>query len=264
MHMKAVIWMATCWLLTGAAAHAGVLTSATWVGDFQGTPFTLVSSGASLSASGSAAGTSISSVQVTVAAPTLTFMSFQGPAPLFVSQTLGGSQTIDSANSVNQGIQGAVNVYIGFDASGTLLFPVGLSAGQGGNFQTTAIVPGINVPVEVTVTFHPWTTGTQTFTGLTLRGLAMPDLTVSGTNSLANGVGSITLVSPTVTRACAGSVFGTFPCLNSQAATNTSTRVQAVATRLTLNFSAVPEPTAFILLGSAAAVALAALRRTKR
>lgn len=91
MRTKVWICMMTC-CLVGASAQAGTLTSATsatWVGDFQGTPFTLVTSGASLTASGSASGSSISSVYLTAAAPVLATLTNNLGAPVLVTQTLG-------------------------------------------------------------------------------------------------------------------------------------------------------------------------------
>ncbi len=247
------------WL--SGTAHAGTLTSATWVGDFLGAPFTLVTSGVSLTASGSAAGTAINMVSLTVAPLTLGHLLTpfsRSTAPTFLSLTLGGSQTINPANAANQGIAGAARVILGNDSDGTALYTVPLSAGVAGQATTTNVVPGLNIPVEVTATFFPWTTGSQTFTGLTVSGVAAPDVTISGTNSLSGGAGSITLVSPTRTRVCVAAIFGSFPCV-AGAAGNTQSSISATATRLTLNF-AVPEPGTFLLF-AAGLVALSARRR---
>ncbi len=246
-------------------AQAGLLTSATWVGEtfgelrpdhfvdlFPGTPFTLVTSGASLTASGSATGSSIRTISVAVAAPPL---SLHGQHHTGFSQTLGGSQTINSTNVANRGISGSVGGFVGAPNQGLLLYHIPLSVGVAGNF-TTAAFQHANIPVEVTATHFPWTTGSQTLTGLTLRGVAAPNFTVAGTNSLVNGAGSITLVSPTRMRVCAGTIFGAFPCVPG-ASGNSVSFTRATTTRLTLNF---PEPGISVLL-AAGLVGLAARRR---
>ena len=48
--------LAAAFLLFGGAAQAGVLTSATWVGSFQGTPFTLTTGGGGVTATGTYSG----------------------------------------------------------------------------------------------------------------------------------------------------------------------------------------------------------------
>ncbi len=253
--MRWFLTLALAALWFSGAAHAGTLTSATWVGDFQGTPFTLVTSGASLTASGSASGSAIGSVFLSVAAPPLT--QFQDSFPgIFISQTLGGSQTIGSANMANQGISGRVRTFVGVDNTGGLGFSIPLSAGVAGN-STTAYIAVLGIPVEVTATFFPWATGFQTVTGLTRLGLPVADVTLSGTHSLVGGIGRITLVSPTRTRICEGTIFGSFPCVPADGA-----RTTATATSLTLNF-AVPEPGTVLLLG-ACLVGLAARDQRNR
>ncbi len=271
MRTNILVWMVTC-LLVSTSTHAGTLTSATWVGDFQGTPFTLVTSGASLTASGTATGNNIGAVSLTVAGPALTLMDAAGGQPIFISQTLGGSQTINSSRIANQGVPRAVNVFLGDDSEKIFLFPIAMSAGVGGNFSTTDVVPGLNIPVEVTATFFPWTTGSQVFAGLTSTtttvggaqnaGAALPDVTFVGSNSLVNGAGSITLVSPTVVRLCVGLVFGPFPCISGDSGNIQSSRL-ATATKLTLNFAAVPEPTAGGLLVTGAVISLLSARRRR-
>ncbi len=246
-------------LLFGGPVQAGTLTSATWVGDFAGTPFTLVTSGASLTASGSATGSKLTRVSLTVPDLRLT-RSGGGIADSLLSQTLGGSQTISSAYVANQGVSGASRFFLGGSSTtGTLILSVPLSVGVAGNVATTNLIPGANIPVEVTATYFPWTTGSQTFTGLTFFGAAAPNVTFSGTNSLSGGAGRITLVSPTRTRVCLGPILaGPVPCVAGTAG-NTQSSISATATRLTLTF-AVPEPGTVMLL-AAGLVSLASARR---
>ena len=260
----------TCSFLGGAASQAAILTSATWVGSFQGTSFTLVTSGGSLTATGSRPrGGATLNVALTVAPPAMTSLIGTGPVPFFTSQTLGGSQTINSSLVANQGVRGSIRTYVAADSNGTLLVSVPLSVGVGGQFQATSLVPRVAIPVEVTATYFPWTTGTQILTGLTgttttangqvNHGVSLPDFVTQGSPFVSgfNGAGRMTLVAPTRTRICVGEVFGSFPCVSGSAA-NIQSSISATATRLTLNFG-VPEP-GTLLLGGAIFVGFAARR----
>jgi len=271
--------LAASFLLFAGASQAGTLTSATWAGSFQGTPF-LATFGVpggpgGLMASGTSVGTT-ANVQITVAPRLSSSLNTTGQAPVFISQTLGGSQAIAitaGGAAANRGIAGLVNVLIGQSSTnGTQLFSVPLTVGfpvVNPFFQnTTAVVPGLSIPVSVTATALPWTTGAVSFTGLTNNGTAIPNFARTGGNNLtANGGGTITLVAPAITTVCAGAIFGVrTPCtIGAPLETGFQQKSHTVsATLLTLHFA--PEPGTLLLRGAALAalVGLAAISRRKQ
>jgi len=256
--------IAASFLLFAGAANAAALTSASWHGSFQGTPFWIFT-GSGLTASGSSTG----SVAVTVAPRLSSSLNTTGTAPVFISQTLGGSQVINVAGapSANQGIAGLVNVFIGQNSNGTQLFSVPLTVGfpvANPFFQNqTAVVPGLNIPVSVTASAFPWTTGAVSITGLTVSSAAIPNFVLAGGKNLTvNGGGTITLVAPAITTVCAGAIFQNpqRPCVGGAPAGGTQKSHTASATVLTLNF---PEPGTLLLLG-AGLMGLAAVGRRKQ
>jgi len=266
--------VAASFLLFAGASQAGTLTSATWNGSFQGTPFTITTAGGGLTASGTSVGMT-ANVQITVAPRLSSSLNTAGTAPVFISQTLGGSQAIAitaGGPSANQGIAGLVNVFIGNNSNGTQLFSVPLTVGfpVANPFfvNQTAVVPGLNIPVSVTASAFPWTTGVVSISGLTNSSAAIPNFVLAGANSLtAGGGGSITLVAPAITTVCAGAIFQSpqRPCVGGAPAGGTQKSHTASATTLTLNFvgAAVPEPGTLLLLG-AGLMGLAAVGRRKQ
>ncbi len=260
--------VAAGFLLFAGASQAGVLTSATWEGSFQGTPFTFVDSGACvggavpsggcLTITGTSVGTA-ANVALTLSDGALnplffTSLDTSGVSPVFISQTLGGSQTIaiNPGAVANQGVAGTVRVFLGVgntSVGGANLFNVPLTVGvtpAGGNpfFTTSGIFGGLQIPVVVTATAYAWTTGNFTFAASTDMGAPSGTFMTSGSNGLtAGGSGTVTLIAPSITRICAGGPFTGLPC-NGGAQQSTSASV----TRLTLNF--VPEPGTLLLLGA--------------
>ena len=266
--------IAGSFLLFAGASQAGNLTSATWAGSFQGTPFTITTGGGGLTASGTS-GPTTANVQLTVAPRLSTSLQTAGAAPVFISQTLGGSQAIAitaGGPAANHGIGGLVNVFIGQNSTGTQLFSVPLTVGfpvvNPFFFNNTAVVPGLNIPVTVTASASPWTTGAISISGLTSSSAPLANFTAAGGNNLtAGGGGSITLVSPAITGVCAGAIFQSplRPCVGGAPAGGQQKSHTASATTLTLNFvgTPVPEPGTLLLLG-AGLMGLAAVGRRKQ
>ena len=85
--MRKTFVLAAAFMLSvlSGAAQAGTLTSATWVGSFQGTPFTLTTGGGGVTAAGTSTGTSASVTALTVVAPLMTVLDTSGLAPVFIS-----------------------------------------------------------------------------------------------------------------------------------------------------------------------------------
>lgn len=205
-------------LLGAASAQAGVLESATWNGDFLGTPYTL-ETGNGLQASGVSSPAS-AAVNLTVTqtntgvpcpidqgaatgtcfAPNLNQIDPEQLIPLFIQQTLGGSQGIAIAGrgaliGVDQGIPGEVDV----DLAGIGdLFAVPLSVGASFSqvIQTAAL--GV-IPVTVTVEVAGWQTGATTIPQ-TDGGSPVPSFTAAGTFDLRapSGAGTVKLIAPSV------------------------------------------------------------------
>src|SRR5262245_31208844 len=230
-------------LLASASAHAGTLTNATWFQVAQGIPLTRTFN--QLGATGTSSGTSIGvnlsypALQATLIVP----KSANGAVDLHIKVTQGGPQSLTATNSMADGSPGipgtvivmnAVHTMAGANASmfmaGTTTFlAVPLSNGKAGTVMTSFTVTGATH--YVTVDFYAWTPHTLTFTGLTTKGKALPDVIAMGSFNLTpSGGGKVTLVSPTKV-SIDGALFA---------------RRTASFTKLVLSF--VPEPSTLLLL----------------
>jgi hypothetical protein len=208
-----------------------------------------------LGATGTSTG---SSIAVNLSYPQFTSSFFipktaNGVLDLHIKITQGGAQAISATAGNASGTPGIPGTVIVMTAA-----HVGMGVNQS-NFN-----PGINtlvaVPVNVgkagtvtgyftvlgaghtiTVNFYSWTPGTQTFTGLTTKGSALPDVIAMGSfNLTAGGAGTVTLVSPSRV-----DIDGSL-----------AQRRTASFTSLVMSFSGgsgVPEPGTLLLLGAGAA-----------
>jgi hypothetical protein len=242
--------------LFALSAHAGTLTNATWFQTAQGIPMTRTFG--QLGAAGSSTGASIA-VNLSYPFFTATVLlpkTASRTLDLIVQVSQGGAQSITATANGANGIPGvpgnvlvvtAVHVAKGVNQShfmvGTnTIVAVPLSAGKAGNFTGTFSVVG--VLHHLTVQFYAWTPGGLTFTGLTSKGVALPNVTANGSFNLTpQGGGTVTLVSPSLV-SIDGSLAG---------------RRTAAFTKLVLNF--VPEPATLLLLGGAGLALLLANRR---
>jgi len=245
-------------VLFAASAHAGTLSTASWITELSGTPFAVP-----LTASGTSTATSIN---VSVAVPPFSGSFFVPQTPsgaiLHVKLGLGGNAHLTASPSMavaSKGIPGtvivmtAMHIPAGVNASMVVvgaqsLFHVPLDVGAAGAFSyTDAIVSGI--PITVREQRYAWTVHTQTFTGLTSHGAPLPDLAAMGSFDLtAQGGGTVQLVSPTKIQ-----VTFEAPFLK-----------RNTVSLSTLKLSFVPEPGAALLVGAAALALLRAGARHLR
>lgn len=261
--MHRLLTLVAGFLLLAGTAQAGTLTSATWVGTFHGTPFTLTTGGGSLIASGSSTGASIS---MSVTLTPQSFSTLIHVPQMTLTETLGGSQTIAAtvgSATANVGIGGSANafLFIGFPV---LFLNIPLSIGVSGtSFIETA--HSLLGAVVASATFFKWTPGAVTVTGLfattttvggsTNMSVALPTFTTAGSFMLTGGgAGTVTLVAPSVTSMCVGGPVGACSGVHHNDRT-----VRAAA--LTLNF--VPAPDTLLLLGAGLAALVAVGRRQR-
>jgi hypothetical protein len=105
-----------------------------------------------------------------------------------------------------------------------------IAVGAVGLFKGTFSV--LSVLHKITVSFIAWNPNTQTFTGLTTMGMALPNVVAMGSFNLAGGAGTVTLVTPSKI-----SIDG--PLAQRRTASFTS-----------LKLTYAPEPSTLLLLGA--------------
>ena len=244
-------------VLGAPAAQAGVLTMATWSQVVSGLPDTrlppfgipLNRTTAQLDATGSSTSTSIA---VDLFYPQFSTAIFVPKTSMFavslhVKLTQGGPLGITATPSMAAVAYGdvdgtvivmtAIHLPMGvnqsmFNAGINTLVRIPLSHGGARQFTSSFLVLGTYQ--HLTVDFFDWTPGTQTFTGLTSMGVALPDVVAMGSFMQTTYRGTVTLVSPTRV-SINGSIF------------------QSRSISLTtLKLSFVPEPGTLLLLGAAA------------
>ena len=206
-------------LLLGAAADAGTLTSASWTQVIQlpfvgAGAFPLTRTTAQLGAAGSSTGGSVS---VSLSFPQFTTAFFVPKTSmrgltLHLKITQGGPQLITATPGMaaaTQGIPGTVIVMTAFhvgmgvnasmyNAGNFTLLGQGVPLSQGGIGRASWTFTVTGQTHYVTVDFFAWTPGTVTFTGLTTKGRALPNVVAMGSFALSPaGGGTVTLVSPT-------------------------------------------------------------------
>ena len=241
-------------LVAASAAQAGTLTGATWLQNTQGVPMTRTTT--MLGATGTSTATSIA---VNLAYPAFSLNFFvpktsMGVLDLAIKITQGGPQAITATPGMANGTPGvmgtvvvmtAKHIAIGVNASMynvgvNTLVKVPVSIGKAGQFAGSFTVLGsYNF---ITVDFFAWTPGMQVFTGLTTKGVALPNLTAAGSFNLnAGGGGTVTLVSPSV-----------ITIKGLPGSTSLAQRKTASFTSLHMTFAGVPEPGTLLLLGAGA------------
>jgi hypothetical protein len=227
------------------AASAGTLTNATWFQVTQGVPMTRTFGQIGAAGTGSTA----TSISVTLSYPFFATTAFAPGSQIDLAQqiTFGGPQAITATPGMasgNPGIPGtvvvmsAIHVAMGanqsmFMVGANTIVAVPLSAGKAGTF--TGTFSAVGALHYLTVDFYAWTPGTLVFSGLTSKGMALPNVTAAGSFALnSQGGGTVTLVSPSKI-----SIDGTL-----------AQRRTAGFTSLVLSF--VPEPGTLLLLGAGA------------
>jgi hypothetical protein len=249
--------------LGSAGARAGTLTSATWYQTVQtgigtaaviGVPMTRTT--AQLGALGTSTATSISVSLSYPAFATTVFADGTAAIDLALQVTQGGPQVITATAAMGNGspavpgtliLMSAVHNSMGvnqsmFQVAVNTLVSVPLSHGKEGQLLHTFLVVG--AVHFMTVDFYAWTPGTLVFTGLTLKGNALPDVSAMGSfNVTSQGGGVVTLVAPSKLT-IDGQILG---------------RRTASFSRLELTF--VPEPSTLLLLGGAGVALLGGARR---
>jgi hypothetical protein len=252
-------------LLIAAAAHAGTLTSATWLQVTEtgllGSPYTLPMT--RTTAQLGAAGTSTaSSIAVSLSYPAFSTNFFAPRTPngvldLAIQVSQGGPQAITATPGMGNGAPGVPGTVIVMTAAHAAMgvnqsiFMVGIhtivsvpfSIGRTGMFGLGVMTPdGSPGSTSWTfagalhsgrVSFFAWTPGTLVFSGLTTRGVALPSVIAMGSFDLtAKGGGTVTLVSP------------------SKISIDGSIAQRRTASFTTLVLTFVPEPGALMLLGA--------------
>jgi len=274
-------------LLGSSAANAGALTAATWSGTTQGVALTITQSaatctstganlvqqtitcpGVGLGATGTATGGSYSA-SLTVGLFGIQQVTTGGAVPIQTFATLSGGQMVSgmaSTAGATMGVGGAVTVWLAAHTAGSMhtmasailtkkggmgapatLLKVPLSVGKAGTFTNYFYV--LTSVHYITVDFYAWTPHTQTFTGLTSKGMALPSVVAMGSFALTGmDGGTVSIVSPSKI-----SIDGAL-----------AQRRTASFTTLKLTFApTAPEPSTLLLLG-AGVVGLALVGSRKR
>jgi hypothetical protein len=197
-------------LFAGTSAHGGLLLDATWTQVTQGFPMTRTRF--ELGATGSSIGTSFA---VGLSYPFLSTNFFVPKTPnsvidLAIHITQGGPQVITATAGMlnaSPGVPGTVVVRTAlhnamglnqsmFKVGINTLLAVPLSNGRAGQFTGTfTILAALHY---VTVEFYAWARSPIAFTGLTTKGIPLPDVTAPGSEmrTTVHGDGWVTLVSP--------------------------------------------------------------------
>jgi hypothetical protein len=266
-------------LLASGGAHAGTLTSATWLQVIEtgiaGAPYTLpmTRTAAQLGAAGTSTANSIA---VSLSYPAFSTSLFvpktqNGIPDLHIQITQGGPQAITATPGMGNGAPGVPGTVIVMTAAHAAMgvnqsmFKVGvntivrvpLSIGRAGVERLGSLTEGsegtspywtIVGAVHVgTVSFFAWTPGTLVFSGLTTRGQALPSVIAMGSfNLTAKGGGTVTLVAP------------------SKISIDGSLAQRRTASFTTLVLSFVPEPGTLLLLAGAVLVLARFVRRERR
>jgi len=248
-------------LLGAGPAAAGTLTAATWtqtVHFFGAVPAQTIGQ---LGATGTSTATAIN---VNLSYPQLTSSFFvpktpNEPVTLHERLTQGGPQDITATPGMANGMPGVpgtlvvmTGVHDGmgvnqsmFKVGTNTIIQVPINVGATGQFTGTLTVLGVNG--ALTIDFYAWTPGTVSFTNLTTKGVALPDVVAMGSFDLTpEGGGTVTLVSPAkISADCA------------------LLQMRAVLSLATLKLSFVPEPGALLLLAAGAVgLTVAGRRRT--
>jgi hypothetical protein len=198
-------------LLASSAAHAGLLTNATWFQVIQGVPMTRTYEQLGIDFW---TFSTQNSIAVNLSYPFLSTTFFvpktpNGTLDLAIQITQGGPQAITAtANMANAtpGIPGtvvvrtAIHVGMGANQSSFMvgahtIVAVPLSIGKAGQFTNTFLVTG--ALHGVTVDFYAWSPGSFMFTGLTTKGAALPNVTAMGSFNPSNATPSGGKVSAT-------------------------------------------------------------------
>jgi len=268
--------VAAAGVFAASAANAGPLVAATWTQSLQGVDITITNSGSTCTSTGAnlvqqtigcatgsglnATGTFTSttySVSLTLPAFSLSQYTTGGSIDIRTAAAIpGGNQVITgnaTAAAPDVGLPGMVTVKVAahaakgvnaslLTAAPTTLVKVPLSIGKAG--VVTGYFYVLTNIHYITVDFYAWTPQNLTFTGLTTKGAALPDVVAAGSFNLdAAGNGTVTLVSPSKI-----SIDG--PLAQRRTAGFTSLKL-------------VPEPSTLLLLG-AGVVGLALVGSRKR
>lgn len=283
MGRRALSWFGGLAIGFGAtAAQASYLVGATWTQSIQGIAITVTNSGATCTdtnpahvpGAGSltcptaglqATGDSTPMLyNVGLTMPLFQFQAFTtgGTIDLATRAILSGPQNIDgNAMSVTAttGIAGMVTVgharhsmaSMWSQPVGRTLVRISLGIGKAGAATGSFIVLGNSNTFlgyhYITVEFYPWTQGTQTFTGLTIDGAALPNLVAMGSSALVPYSPGATMGEQWITLVAPSKISVDGPLAQRRTASFTSLKL-----RFHVDGIGVPEPGVLLLLTAAA------------